>query len=182
MELSVRDYKRAIADGKLDDWSPKDIERWLHSDVGGIVGQDTACRAAAMIVYNHFERRPSVSLFIGPTGCGKTEIWRALRREYSADNVHIIDASTLTAEGWRGSNKISSIFRSIRPDRRGRCILVLDEFDKVLEPQYGANNTNYSDLIQNHAALDCATMTRSFLALAMTATVPCQLTVPVYLW
>ena len=29
MELSVRDYKRAIADGKLDDWSPKDIERWL---------------------------------------------------------------------------------------------------------------------------------------------------------
>ena len=112
MELSVRDYKRAIADGKLDDWSPKDIERWLHSDVGGIVGQDAACRAAAMIVYNHFERRPSVSLFIGPTGCGKTEIWRALRREYSADNVHIIDASTLTAEGWRGSNKISSIFRS----------------------------------------------------------------------
>lgn len=155
MELSVRDYKRAIADGKLDDWSPKDIERWLHSDVGGIVGQDAACRAAAMIVYNHFERRPSVSLFIGPTGCGKTEIWRALRREYSADNVHIIDASTLTAEGWRGSNKISSIFRSIRPDRRGRCILVLDEFDKVLEPQYGANNTNYSDLIQNQLLRLC---------------------------
>ena len=193
MELSVRDYKRAIADGKLDDWSPKDIERWLHSDVGGIVGQDAACRAAAMIVYNHFERRPSVSLFIGPTGCGKTEIWRALRREYSADNVHIIDASTLTAEGWRGSNKISSIFRSIRPDRRGRCILVLDEFDKVLEPQYGANNTNYSDLIQNQllrlcdhdtlffGAGDDAGGALSFLALAMTATVPCQLTVPVYL-
>lgn len=149
MELSVLDYKRAIADGKIDNWSPKDVEQWLHSDIGGIVGQDTACRAAAMIIYNHFERRPSVSLFIGPTGCGKTEIWRALRREYSADNVHIIDASTLTAEGWRGSNKISSIFRSIRPDCRGRCILVLDEFDKVLEPQYGAQGTNYSDLIQN---------------------------------
>lgn len=97
MELSVRDYKRAIADGKIDNWSPKDVEQWLHSDIGGIVGQDAACRAASMIIYNHFERRPSVSLFIGPTGCGKTEIWRALRREYSADNVHIIDASTLTA-------------------------------------------------------------------------------------
>ena len=33
MELSVRDYKRAIADGKIDNWSPKDIEQWLHSDV-----------------------------------------------------------------------------------------------------------------------------------------------------
>ena len=155
MELSVRDYKRAIADGKIDNWSPKDIEQWLHSDVGGIVGQDAACRAAALIVYNHFERRPSVSLFAGPTGCGKTEIWRALRREYSADNVHIIDASTLTAEGWHGSNKISSIFRSIRPDRRGRCILVLDEFDKILEPQYGAQGTNYSDLIQNQLLRLC---------------------------
>ena len=155
MEMSVRDYKRAIADGKIDNWSPKDVEQWLHSSVGGIVGQDAACRAAALIVYNHFERRPSVSLFIGPTGCGKTEIWRALRREYSADNVHIIDASTLTAEGWRGSNKISSIFRSIRPDRRGRCILVLDEFDKVLEPQYGAQGTNYSDLIQNQLLRLC---------------------------
>lgn len=155
MELSVRDYKRAIADGKIDNWSPKDVEQWLHSDIGGIVGQDAACRAASMIIYNHFERRPSVSLFIGPTGCGKTEIWRALRREYSADNVHIIDASTLTAEGWRGSNKISSIFRSIRPDRRGRCILVLDEFDKVLEPQYGAQGTNYSDLIQNQLLRLC---------------------------
>ena len=31
MELSVRDYKRAIADGKIDNWSPKDVEQWLHS-------------------------------------------------------------------------------------------------------------------------------------------------------
>lgn len=154
MGLSILEYKQAMADGKIDNWSPKDVEQWLHTG-GGIIGQDAACKAAAMIVYNHFERRPSVSLFAGPTGCGKTEIWRALRREYSADNVVIIDASTLTAEGWRGSNKISSIFRSIRPDRRGHCILVLDEIDKVLEPQYGAQGTNYSDLIQNQLLRLC---------------------------
>ena len=61
MELSVRDYKRAIADGKIDNWSPKDVEQWLHSNIGGIVGQDAACRAASMIIYNHFERRPSAA-------------------------------------------------------------------------------------------------------------------------
>lgn len=152
--MSIMDARRARSSG-IDCWSPRDIHNWLHSTSGGIVGQDAACRAAAMIVYNHFERRPSVSLFAGPTGCGKTEIWRALRREYGTDNVHIIDASTLTAEGWRGSNKISSIFRSIRPDLRGRYILVLDEFDKILEPQYGASGTNYSDLIQNQLLRLC---------------------------
>ena len=152
--MSIMDARRARSSG-IDCWSPRDIHNWLHSTSGGIVGQDAACRAAALIVYNHFERRPSVSLFSGPTGCGKTEIWRALRREYGADNVHIIDASTLTAEGWKGSNKISSLFRSIRPDRRGRCILVLDEFDKILEPQYGASGTNYSDIIQNQLLRLC---------------------------
>ena len=98
MELSVRDYKRAIADGKLDDWSPKDIERWLHSDVGGIVGQDAACRAAAMIVYNHFERRPSVSLFAGPTGCGKTLLAQTLAKVLNVPFA-IADATALTEAG-----------------------------------------------------------------------------------
>ena len=32
---------------------------------------------------------------------------------------------------------------------RERVILCLDEADKMLEPQYGSNGTNYSDILQN---------------------------------
>lgn len=151
--MSIRDssffYKRG-----LDNWSPRDIENWIHTD-GGIIGQDAAVRAAAMIVYNHYEGRPSVSLFAGPTGSGKTQIWRALQQEYGSQNIIIQDASVLSAEGWRGGNKISTIFRSLNADQRERIILVLDECDKLLEPMYGANGTNYSDLMQNQLLRMC---------------------------
>lgn len=85
-EMSIADY-RTIASGEMYDWSPKEIEEWIHTG-GGIIGQDAAVKAAAMTVYNHYEGRPSVSLFIGPTGSGKTEIWRALQREYGAQHYY----------------------------------------------------------------------------------------------
>lgn len=151
--MSVHDFALMRQHG-IDNWSPKDIAHWIHTD-GGIIGQDAAVRSAALIVYNHYEGRPSVSLFIGPTGSGKTEIWRALQREYGSNNIVIHDASTLSAEGWKGSNKISSIFRAVKPDRRERIILVLDEADKIFEPMYGANGTNYSDLLQNQLLRLC---------------------------
>ena len=67
-------FERDTCINKLPDWTPKEIENLLHENYG-IVGQDAAVRAASLIVYNHFEDRPSVSLFCGPTGAGKTEIW-----------------------------------------------------------------------------------------------------------
>lgn len=134
--------------GSLPAYSPKEIESWLHTE-GGIVGQDAAVRTASLIMYNHIEGRPSVSLFAGPTGSGKTAIWRALQRKYGTVCIVIHDASTLTAEGWKGGNKISAIFKNVAPELRGKIVLVLDEFDKLLEPQYGANGTNYSDIMQS---------------------------------
>lgn len=153
-EMSIADY-RTIASGEMYDWSPKEIEEWIHTG-GGIIGQDAAVKAAAMTVYNHYEGRPSVSLFIGPTGSGKTEIWRALQREYGAQSITIVDASNLTAEGWKGSNKLSGIFRAMDSDaRRKRVILVLDEADKIIEPVYGSNGTNYSEIIQSQLLRMC---------------------------
>lgn len=153
-EMSVADY-RDLATSQMYDWSPKEIEAWIHTG-GGIIGQDAAAKAAALTVYNHYEGRPSVSLFIGPTGSGKTEIWRTLQREYSAHNIVIVDASTLTAEGWKGSNKLSTIFRAMDSDaRRRRVILVLDEADKIMEPVYGGSGTNYNELVQNQLLRLC---------------------------
>lgn len=130
------------------DWIPKEIERWLHTK-GGIVGQDAAVKTASLILYNHINGRPSVNLFAAPTGSGKTHLWRVLQKACGANNIVIHDASSLTAEGWKGSNKISTIFKDIPPEHRGHIILVLDEFDKLLEPQYGSSGTNYSDIVQN---------------------------------
>lgn len=153
-EMSIADY-RDMTGKELYDWSPKKIEEWIHTG-GGIIGQDDAVKAAAMIIYNHYEGRPSVSLFAGPTGSGKTEIWRVLQKEYGAQNIAIVDASTLTAEGWKGSNKLSTVFRAVNSDaRRKRMILVLDEADKIIEPVYGSHGTNYSEIVQNQLLRMC---------------------------
>ena len=148
-KFSKEDYLFLKGRGCMDYFAPRDIEEWLHNE-GGIVGQEEACKTAAILVHRHYEQNcPSVTLFCGPTGSGKTAIWRSFQKEYSAKNIVIHDASSLSAEGWKGGNKISTIFRSLNPDTRKRCILVLDEWDKCLEPQYGSNGTNYSDLLQN---------------------------------
>lgn len=153
-EMSIADY-HAMAKSDMYDWSPKKIEEWIHTS-GGIMGQDEAVKAAAMILYNHYEGRPSVSLFIGPTGSGKTEIWRTLQREYGSQNIAIVDASTLTAEGWKGNNKLSTVFRSMESDaRRNRLILVLDEADKIIEPVFGGYGTNHSEIVQNQLLRMC---------------------------
>ena len=127
------------------DMAPKELETYIHDH--GIIGQNAAVKAAALILYRHFTMRiASVSLFCGPTGCGKTQIWRILANEFP--QIHIFDSSNLTSEGWRGSNKISYHFRSIRPQCREQSILVFDEFDKLLEPK-SSNDTNYTEMIQN---------------------------------
>ncbi len=128
--------------------TPKNFSDWLRTK-GGIVGQDEAVKAASMIIYNHIHGRSSVNLFAAPSGSGKSHLWSVLQRELGTDKIIINDASMITAEGWKGGTKISTIFKNIPAECRERVIFVLDEFDKLLEPQYGANGTNYSDLTQN---------------------------------
>lgn len=150
---SVRDYRKYAS---LEDWSPKDLESWLHNE-GGVVGQDNACRAASIIAYNHFEGRRSVNLFHGTTGAGKSYLWSQVHCYFNyTHHMVFIDGSALTAEGWKGGTKLSTIFRHIKPDDREKVLLVFDEFDKLLEPQYGANGTNYSDLITNQLLCLCS--------------------------
>ena len=127
------------------DMAPKELEKFIHDH--GIIGQDAAVKAAALIVYRHFILRDaSVSLFCGPTGSGKTEIWRVLAREFP--QVYIFDASNLTNEGWKGSNKLSYHFRAMDPRCREHAIIVFDEFDKLLETKT-SGDTNVSETVQS---------------------------------
>lgn len=147
-------------------YSPKDVYDALRKR--GIVGQDTACRAASLITYNSMNGRPSVNIYCGATGCGKTAIWQALRDELGA-YVGIYDASGITAEGWKGGSILTVLVSHLRElvengystDDKLHGILVLDEFDKIIEPQYGSSGTNHSALLQGQLLrlFDHATVT-----------------------
>ncbi|MCR4672467.1 MAG: AAA family ATPase [Lachnospiraceae bacterium] len=168
IDLSIEDVARAVtmlsgcpfsekSDKNQEDdffsleilsWSPKSIYRFLDKR---ILGQDEAKKAAALVVYNHVEGRRSNTIFCGPTGSGKSEIWRQLEKNHPK-LVRMVDASRLSADGWKGSFHLRDIFEDIQPQDIAKygLIVVLDEADKITcETISGANGTNYAAIIQN---------------------------------
>ena len=114
-----------------------------------IIGQDAAKKAASMIIYDLYQfNLPTTSLFIGQTGCGKTEIWRQLSKEWKG-MINIVDASQLSAAGWRGDMHLTDILRSFDRHKKmwRKFILVLDEFDKCWDNRN--SDVNYYDLLQD---------------------------------
>ncbi len=126
--------------------TPKKIYGYLDNHVWK---QDAAKKAASIIAYNCFERAvKSNALFVGPTGCGKTHIWRCLRGIFP-DRIEIVDGSNLTMDGWKGEKKWASILRS-PVFRSGRhAVLVIDEADKMLAPKYTSGGENASHSVQS---------------------------------
>lgn len=130
-----------------DDWfTPQSVEEALKS----IIGQDEAKQAASMIIYDLLQfQLPTTSLFIGETGCGKTEMWRCLSAEYPG-LIQIADASNLSASGWKGDCHVADLLKQFDPNRskwQGFRILVLDEFDKIW--MHKNSDTNYFDVLQS---------------------------------
>lgn len=127
----------------LDD--PRKIYEYLRSKV---YKQDEACKAAAMILYNHVNKKiTSKSIFCGSSGSGKTFVWDIIK-EKLYPHVIIADASTMTKTGWSGSNKISSPLYQINPSVMTGYIIVYDEFDKLCKPQY-SRDENVSACVQS---------------------------------
>ena len=143
----------------LKEFSPAKIEKILNER---IVGQPELTKSVANFLYYHILRQvypelpPRPMLISGPSGSGKTEVWRAIQllesdlcfdgmRGAKDDGIKIIDGASLTADGWKGENKIST---QINNDIAEGGILVIDEFDKLATPQVGAYGTNHSALVQ----------------------------------
>lgn len=133
---------RRLSDETLD--SPQKIYHWIEQR---IYGQKEAVKAAAMLLYNHVHGRKRNLLFVGPTGCGKTEIWRVCKELYP--QIRIIDGTMITQEGWKGEFKLENIFDGMDEQDAKNAIIVIDEFDKLCEPQIGSSGTNHSRSIQN---------------------------------
>lgn len=125
-------------------WTPRNIYDFLNHH---IYGQDAAKRAASMLVYHHIHGNSRNILMAGPTGCGKTEIWRTLSK--ICDCVKIINGPQLSCDGWKGSYHIKDIFLEEQPQKAENLIVVIDEADKLFEPAIGSGGTDYSYMLQN---------------------------------
>ena len=145
LEKGEQSSKRALPSSYHSLDTPKQIYKFLDEHV---YGQQAAKRAAASLIWNHAPKHLKRNdVFAGPTGCGKTEIWRQASQIYP--HIRIFDASSITADGWTGSFKVRNFFDNLTPDEAEKTIYVLDEADKLFEPSFSSHGNNYSFLVQN---------------------------------
>lgn len=129
---------------KKPDSSPRGIYDYLNQN---IYGQEAAKRAVSMMMYHHLHGNSRNIVMAGASGYGKTEIWRALSRVY--DFIRIINGPQLSCDGWKGSLKISDIFTCEEKQSAEHLVLVIDEADKMLEPQIASGGTDIAKRLQN---------------------------------
>ena len=125
--------------------TPRKIYDYLDTRVWK---QDEAKKAAAITMYQCLQGIKSNVLFIGPTGCGKTHIWRCLQ-EIFPGKVEIVDGSNLTQDGWQGTKKWLDLLRFPAALSGDPALVVLDEADKMLMPKFTSHDENVSHSIQS---------------------------------
>jgi ATP-dependent Clp protease ATP-binding subunit ClpX len=126
---------------------PKPFELKTHLDQF-IVGQDSAKKALAVAVYNHYKRinhsavdandvelQKSNILILGPTGSGKTLLAQTIAKILKVPFA-VADATTLTEAGYVGEDVENILLRLIQNadhdvERAEKGIIYIDEIDKI---------------------------------------------------
>lgn len=143
MNGKQNNFDKTQTSGSAKQWTPSMLYDLISQSV---VGQDAAKKAAAILAYNHMKGHGRNIVMAGPTGCGKTEIWRSLAAVFPC--IKIVNGPSITAEGYKGGYKFSSIFMAEDPSVAEHMILVIDEADKMMEPQSNGT-TDWTLLLQN---------------------------------
>lgn len=123
--------------------TPASIYRYLDERV---YGQKAAKRAASMLLWNHVNGRRQNVVFAGPTGCGKTEIFRQLAQIYP--NIKIHNAPSITGTSWKGNMKVRNLFDGVSGKEQKHLIIVLDEADKLFEGGSGCGQVVQNELLK----------------------------------
>jgi ATP-dependent Clp protease ATP-binding subunit ClpX len=148
-EILDEELAEAVEQELVELPKPREIFDFLEQY---IVGQDSAKRALAVAVYNHYKRvragetklradeeavdiAKSNVLFIGPTGCGKTYLAQTLARMLNVPFA-IADATALTEAGYVGEDVENILLKLLQAadydvEKAQRGIIYIDEIDKV---------------------------------------------------
>jgi ATP-dependent Clp protease ATP-binding subunit ClpX len=133
-------------------WDELPKPREIYDFLGEyVIGQDTAKKALAVAVYNHYKRlragetgkksddavelAKSNILLLGPTGCGKTLLAQTLARMLNVPFA-IADATALTEAGYVGEDVENILLKLIQAadydvKKAEQGIIYIDEIDKI---------------------------------------------------
>jgi ATP-dependent Clp protease ATP-binding subunit ClpX len=153
-EIIEEEFAETSDAGLLEELpKPKEIRSFLDAYV---IGQDTAKKALAVAVYNHYKRVQAQAaatpgrrvaddelvelgksniLLIGPTGCGKTYLAQTLARMLNVPFA-MADATALTEAGYVGEDVENILLKLIQAadydvKKAETGIIYIDEIDKV---------------------------------------------------
>lgn len=123
-----------------------------------IIGQENL-ELLLVCVYNYItgvarEGEPSKinAIITAPSGCGKTETYRAIKSYFiykiPSLIVDLVDISKITPEGFKGYDTKVIIASLMAAHTEGYGIIFLDEFDKRISPQLDGSYNNISNDVQ----------------------------------
>jgi ATP-dependent Clp protease ATP-binding subunit ClpX len=143
-EILAEEEDRTQSTAQVPSLTPREIKDILDEYV---IGQETAKKALAVAVYNHYKRvnhngilddvevEKANILLIGPTGVGKTLLAQTLARTLNVPFT-IADATTLTEAGYVGEDVENILVRLLQAAEYNvsdceRGIIYIDELDKI---------------------------------------------------